>query len=286
MRRRQLELAAQLSRADFESWRNGPPARGHTLSIALLCGHPRSGTTLLEQMLGMHDQVITTDETGVLQREFSQPILRDSPSASDSAAELRSLDPDQLDAGRDAYRRFTEAHLGEPVGSRLLVEKDPALTPDLPLPLRLFPEARVVFPLRDPRDVCLSYFFTLVPLAASSAAALDLRSTCEFCAHSLALWTHWKETLPHPLLETRYENLVTDPERETRRVLEFLGLPCSPSLLAHHQRSAPRGVRTLPYDDVAQPVHSRAIGRWRNYEACLKPHLDILQPHLRSYGYD
>ncbi|HAB18549.1 MAG TPA: sulfotransferase [Verrucomicrobiota bacterium] len=286
IRHRQRELSGLLTRTDFEAWRAASLPRERARPIAFLCGHPRSGTTLLEQILGAHEQVITTDETGVLLREFIQPILRDSPSAAESATELRSFEADQIESGRAAYWRYAEAHLGQSVGSRLLIEKDPALTPDLPLPLRLFPEARVVFPLRDPRDVCLSYFFTLVPLAAPSAAALDLRSTCEFCAHSLELWTHWKQVLPYPMLETRYERLVSDPERETQRLLEFLELPWTPAILAFHDRARSKGIRTPTYADVAQPIHQRAVGRWKNYEAFLHPHLELLRPQLRAFGYD
>lgn len=286
IRRRQQDLARLFSRADFESWRSLLPIEGGPQSLAFLCGHPRSGTTLLEQILGRHERVVTTDETGVWVREFLRPLVREPASANEAAAELCALDRESIEAGRAAYLRFTEAHLGQPVGSRLLIEKDPALTPDLPLPLRLFPEARVIFPLRDPRDVCLSYFFTLVPLAASSAAALDWRSTCESCAHSLELWSHWKRVLPYPLLETRYESLVTDPDREIRRVLDFLQLPWMPSVLEFAERSRAKGIRTPTYADVTQPLYQRAIGRWKNYEAFLAPHLDLLQPHLRAFGYD
>jgi len=285
IQRRQRELAAQLRRADFEEWRAAPACDSGPRRIAFLCGHPRSGTTLLEQMLAMHEEVITTDETGVWVKEFIEPLLRTSPSASAGAAELRNFDRDQIEAGRSAYGKFTEAHLRQPVGSRLLIEKDPALTPDLPLPLRLFPEARVIFPLRDPRDVCLSYFFTLVPLAPASAAALDLRSTCEFCAHSLESWRHWTEVLPFPLLETRYERLVNHPEREIRRLLEFLEIPWTPSVLDFAERSRGKGIRTPTFADVGQPLYRRAIGRWKNYEEFLAPHLDLLRPHLVRLGY-
>lgn len=286
VRRRQIDIARLLERADFKGWMMAAQDPTPAVPIAFLCGHPRSGTTLLEQILAAHPEVITTDETGVLAREFIDPILWRSSSAEEGVRELRGFDPGQIAEGRSAYLRFTAAHLGEPVGTRLLVEKDPALTPDLPLPLRLFPEGRVIFPLRDPRDVCVSYFFTLIPLAASSAAALDLGSTFESCAHSLELWAHWKRTLPVPWLETRYETLVADPEQESRRLLAFLNLPWNPGVLAFHERSPAKGIRTPTYADAAQPVYQRAVGRWRNYEKHLAPYLDRLRPHLKAFGYE
>jgi Flp pilus assembly protein TadD len=286
IRHRQLEVAGLLKRGDFEAWHATRLTGPRAVSIAFLCGHPRSGTTLLEQILSAHDGAISTDETGVLPREFIDPILRQPISAAESVSELRDLDASQIAEGRAAYVRFTEAHLGEVIGTRLLIDKDPALTPDLPLPLRLFPEARIIFPLRDPRDVCISYFFTLIPLAVSSAAALDLRSTCEFCAHSLNLWAHWKETLPYPLLETRYETLVASPETETRRLMEFLELAWTEQLLAFHEKSRTKGIRTPTYADASQPIYQRAVGRWRKYEKYLAPHMDILRPCLHLFGYE
>jgi Flp pilus assembly protein TadD len=286
IRERQLEVAGLLGRADFEAWYATKPAEGPAASIAFLCGHPRSGTTLLEQILNAHDSVVSTDETGVLVHEFIDPLLRQSASAEESVGGLRDLFADQIAEGRKAYLRFTEAHLGAAIGSRLLIDKEPTLTPDLPLPLRLFPEARVIFPLRDPRDVCISYFFTLIPLAASSAPALDLGATCESCAHSLQLWAHWKQTLPGPLLETRYEALVTCPEQETRRLTEFLGLPWTGELLSFHEQARTRGIRTPTYADAAEPIYQRAVGRWKHYEKYLAPHLHLLSPYLRLFGYE
>ena len=130
---------------------------------------------MLERILDAHPELVTTDETGVLAREFIEPIIRQPALAQTAVDELRSFTSDQIAAGRAAYLQFTQAHLGAAVDGRLLIEKDPSLTPDLPLPLRLFPEARVLFPLRDPRDVCVSYFFTLLPLNHLSVAAADLR---------------------------------------------------------------------------------------------------------------
>jgi tetratricopeptide (TPR) repeat protein len=285
-RARQQEIAALLTRADFAVWQAAQRRLAPAVRLAFLCGHPRSGTTLLERMLDAHPDVVSTDETGILAREFVDPIIRRAASPRAGVQELQSFTAEQLAAGRATYLRFTQMHVGTPVGGRLLLEKDPGLTPDLPLPLRLFPEARVVFPLRDPRDVCVSYFFNLIPLNRVSVAARDLRSTCESCAHSLRLWHRWREVLPYPWIETRYEDLVARPEPELRRLLEFLGVPWSDRPLRFHERPQhEKGVRTPTYADVAQPLYQRAVGRWKNYERHLAPHREILDPWLRVFGY-
>ena len=285
LRARQLEIAEALTPADLSSWFAPANRPGSPTRLTILCGHPRSGTTLLEQILAAHSEVISTDETGVWQKEFLDPMIRQATTAASAVRELNEFDAEQLSAGRASYLRFTQAHLGQTVGNRMLVEKDPSLTPDLPLPLRLFPETKVIFPIRDPRDICISYFFTIVPLNLISAHAVDLVATAEFCAHSFHMWRHWRETLPCAKLETRYEQLVTDAPGELRRVFDFLGLEWDESVLRFHEKSFSKGVRTPTYADVAQPIYARSIGRWKNYERHLEPCLEILEPALREFDY-
>src|SRR6185295_15113518 len=125
---------------------------------------------------------------------------------------------------------------------------------------------------------------TLVPLNADSAPALDLGSTCAAMALSLDLWRHWREVIPQRWTQVRYEQLVREPEQELRSLAQALELPWEPAML---QPASPtsRGVRSPTYADVAQPLYSRAIGRWQHYAAWLEPHLAPLQTHLKELGY-
>ncbi len=285
IRARQLEVAHALKPSDFARWFTPENQPADPARIAILCGHPRSGTTLLEQILASHPQVVSTDETGVWQKEFLDPLIRQPASAAEAVSELNSFDAEQIAAGRSSYLRCTEAHLAQAINGRLLVEKDPSLTPDLPLPLRLFPESKVIFPIRDPRDICISYFFTIVPLNSISGHALDLKSTATFCAHSFEMWRHWRDALPCPKLEARYEQLVADPPGESRRLLDFLGLEWDERVLRFYEKSFSKGVRTPTYADVAQPIYKRASGRWKNYERHIESCMEILEPALREFGY-
>jgi hypothetical protein len=199
--------------------------------------------------------------------------------------EVNGFDTAQLEAGRAVYFRATAAHLGEAFGTRLLVEKDPLATQDLGFILRLLPESRVIFPLRDPRDVCVSFFFTLVPLNADSAPSLNLAETCASMALSLQLWRHWRQELPQPWVEVRYEQLVREPERALKPLAAALNLPWEQAMLAPARRSE-RGVRSPTYADVAQPLHSRSIGRWQHYAEWLEPHLGPLRELLKEFGYE
>jgi tetratricopeptide (TPR) repeat protein len=283
--RRREEFAHALDPTLLRGWRNTASQLRPMCSMAILAGHPRSGTTLLEQMLAANPGIITTDETGILRTQFIEAMVMDAPSTSDAVRELSEFDAAQLDEGRAFYLRGTEAHLNEPIGRRLLIEKDPLATYDLGFMLRLLPESKVIFPLRDPLDVCVSFFFTLVPFNADSAPALDLASTSAAVALTLRLWQHWRRVMPQSWVEVRYERLVQDARTELARVTQALEVPWDDKMLVPHGKPKARGVRTPTYADVAQPLYSRAIGRWRNYASWLEPHLGALAPLLSEFGY-
>src|SRR6185503_2579139 len=258
---RREAFAVALDRVTLERWRAAAEPHSSLVPLAILAGHPRSGTTLLEQMLACHSVVGTTDETGLLRSQFIEPIVLGAASVEAALGEVNEFDAEQIEAGRAIYFRGTTAHLGEPLQGRLLIEKDPLATQDLGFMLRLLPEASVIFPLRDPRDVAVSFFFTLVPLNADSAPAADLASTCASVALSLRLWRHWRDVIPQRWAQVRYERLVREPEAELRPLAEVLRLAWEPAILAPVTR-ATRGVRSPTYSDVAQPLYARAIGRW------------------------
>lgn len=283
MTERQWEVTRSLSAERLERW--NVPLPGVPKRICLLAGFPRSGTTLLEKILTIHPDCIGTDESGVLATQFRDPIIFGATSASAAIQELDDLDPDDLEAGRDEYYRCTEDLLGEQVGRRLLIEKEPLLTADLVLPLRLFPEARILMPLRDPRDVVLSFFFTIVPLAPNSVASSSLDDSCGYYAEVMRHWILLRERMnAGRWMESRYEDLLADPERRTRHLAEFLGIGWRPELLAHHHGDG-RAMGTPTYDDVSKPLYTRSLERWRNYEPWLEPHLHHLQPLMDAFGY-
>lgn len=283
MSERQWEVTRSLSAERLERWQ--VPLPGVPRRVCLLAGFPRSGTTLLERILTTHPDCIGTDESGVLATQFRDPVIFGAASASAAIGELDTLDPDDLAAGRDEYFRCTEDLLGEQAGQRLLIEKEPLLTADLALPLRLFPEARILMPLRDPRDVVLSFFFTIVPLAPSSVAASSLDDSCRYYAEVMRHWLLLRERLePGRWMESRYEDLLADPEHRTRQLADFLGIGWRPELLAHH-KGVGRSAGTPTYDDVSKPLYARSLERWRNYGPWLEPHLHHLQPFMDAFGY-
>jgi hypothetical protein len=286
IRQRQWELTQSVTAADLRRWREAGNSLTPKSRIAFLTGFPRSGTTLLEQIIAANADTVGTDESGILPHHFVQPLVWRASDTMDALIELRSFDIEQLSAGRATYFQMTESYLDQPIGSRLLIEKNPLQTADMPLSLRMFPEARWLVALRDPRDVVLSYLFTLIPLNWTSAAATDVVEACRFYADTMRHRLFWRSRLDWPAYETSYERLISDPEGETRRVAEFLDLTWDAAMLDERRRSERKAVRTPTYVDVTKPLYSRAIGRWRNYRRHLEPGLKILEPFVMAFGYD
>lgn len=253
--------------------------------LALLTSHPRSGTTLLEQVLDSHPQIVSADELQIMTELAYLPLLQKAPAGSAAPQVLDRLSAEDLERVRSDYYCAMEGALREPIAGRLLVDKNPEMTMLLPLVARAFPEMRIVFALRDPRDVVVSSFMQRLPLNAVSVHYLSLESTAKKYATTMRAWLKIRPWIRNSWLEIRYEDAVADLEGQARRVLEFLEMPWDDGVLAYHRRAQRKHVHSPTYEAVTQPVYTRAVGRWRNYAAQLEPCMDVLQPFIEAFGY-
>ena len=250
------------------------PKRQRRLRLAFLGGHPRSGTTLLEQILDAHPEVAALDEPSAFQ-EVLQPAFH-------ASGELSSA---RLNTLRTLYVNALMRELGPGAEGKLLVDKNPSPTTRLPVWLRVFPELRVLMALRDPRDVVLSCFFQNLPLNETNVNFLSLERLARHYADLMSIWLAVREWAGVPALETRYEDLVADPGREGRRVTEFLGLSWHESQVRFYERTHRRQIYAPTYRDVTRPVYSSSVARWRQYERHLEPILPSLDRYCRAFGY-
>jgi hypothetical protein len=252
---------------------------------AVLTGFPRSGTTLLEQVLDSHSGLISSDEREAFARDVFPAMWLTPATPAPTAAALDSIPLQKLSALRQRYFNYMEAALNEPIGERVHLDKNPTLTVVLPGLLRLLPEARLLIALRDPRDVVISCFMQYLPLNSNSVYFLTLERAAQRYANDLALWRSLKEKIASPWLEVRYEDTVMSFEKEARRALDFLGLAWEPEVTQYRQRLKQKAVASPTYEAVSQPLYTRAIGRWKHYEKFLEPCLRCLQPAIQAAGY-
>jgi len=258
-----------------------PPHR-----LALLGGHPRSGTTLLEQVLDSHPDIVSAEETEIFYDDAYAPLLRGRPDDTAMHAGLAAATITQLQQSRTNYFHAMELSLGKPIAGRLLIDKNPSYTFLIPALIRIFPEIKFLIALRDPRDVVLSCFMQSLPLNQIGAAFLSLDSAV---AEYTALMNHWqtvKARMRNPFLEVRYEDMVENLESVARNTLIFLGVPWNANVLGFDEHARKKTVRSPTYADVTQPVYKRAVGRWHHYQKYLAPHLEKLEPFVKAFGYE
>ena len=242
--------------------------------LAFLGGHPRSGTTLIEQVLDAHPGVAALDEPTAFQ-DVLQPAFFGT----------REFTPQRLNRGRRRYLDALAQELGRTAEGKLLVDKNPSPTARLPIWLRVFPELRVLVALRDPRDVVLSCYFQNIPLNGMNVNFLSLERLTRHYADLMDVWLAVRQWEGLVGLETRYEDTVGNLEQEGRRVTEFLGLPWHDDQMRFYEKSARKQFYSPTYQDVTQPVYARSVARWRHYEKHLAPVLPSLEPYCRTFGY-
>jgi tetratricopeptide (TPR) repeat protein len=236
----------------------GSPSRRPILVV----GMPRSGTTLVEQILASHPGVFGAGELediGQIARELAGPDER----PGDLVTNLLTLDRAGMLALADRYLvRLQEL---DP-SAQHVVDKMPGNLLKLGLIAALWPEARVIACRRDPRDIAVSCWATSF---GAIRWANDLRLIGEQILAHDRLMAHWKQVLPVPPIEVSYEALVAALEPESRRLLSALDLPWDPACLEFHTTRRP--VRTASLTQVRQPVYSRSVGRWKHYHTALTP---------------
>ena len=216
-----------------------------------VCGMPRSGTSLVDQMIHAHPMAAGVGELELVERwaeSVNDAAMRGEPLPGDVRRVARRY-LDHIRRLAPSSKRISNKALGN---VRVLGHLG-----------RLFPGGRIVSIQRDPRDVAVSCV-----LGAFSATRYPWTSRPEWVAvawrESRRLMEHWKRELDLPILDVEYEELVTSGERGMRMLIEFLGLPWDPRVAEFH--SIRRTVRTLSYDQVSRPLTDASIGRWRNYE--------------------
>jgi tetratricopeptide (TPR) repeat protein len=285
MQGRAKEMEQTLSTAVLDRWRaeaaNLQPAR----RIALLCGHPRSGTTLLEQVLDAHTDIISAEETKMMHDDAYLPLIRDFPEGTSILQALDSVPLSVIAHARENYFRCIEMFIRRKIDGRLLVDKNPSLNLMIPIVVRIFPETKFIVALRDPRDVIVSCFQQALPLTPISSAYLSLEGTVNQYANVMGFWLDMLPRMADYWIHVRYEEMIEDLPRVARSVLGFLGLGFEENVLKFYEHARAKRVNSPSHDDVRKPLYRSAVGRWRNYQKYLEPYLPALERFLKVFNY-
>ncbi len=226
-----------------------------------IVGMPRSGTTLVEQIVASHPRVHGAGELPAL-ANFETELAGYPESIRYRGAALAA----------DWSARYLAVLHGRADSAARITDKAPSNFLRIGLIRLLFPKARIVHCRRNPLDTCLSNYLNY--FVVGNEFSYDLEELGHYYRNYERLMTHWRETFNAGFLEVDYQDLVRDQETTSRRLIEYLGLEWDPACLDFHQNR--RAVKTASSMQVREPIYSRSIDRWRHYEEELSPLISVL----------
>jgi Tfp pilus assembly protein PilF len=242
-----------------------PPKSSHLSSKPIfIVGMPRSGTSLVEQILASHPEVHGGGELKFMHQLWTRLLVTLNSPFDEYPACLDRLTSTQATDLSQTY--LTPLTALNPAAARI-TDKMPLNFLHLGLISIFFPGSRIIHCTRNPLDTCLSCFFTHFTYPHPFKS--NLTTLGHFYRHYAKLMAHWKSAIDLPILEVSYEQLVSDQEPQTRRLLDFLDLPWNDRCLSFHQSTRP--CSTASVMQVRQPLYKTSLSRWRNYEKHLGP---------------
>jgi tetratricopeptide (TPR) repeat protein len=264
---------------DVAAWEEAGPAMED--SPIFIVGFPRSGTTLLEQVLDAHPRLVSMDEQPFMSKALETVM----GSGVRYPAELGKLTWQALGDIRARYLDLARNKAALLPGQRL-VDKFPVNMTLLPLIRRVFPNARIILAIRHPCDTLLSCFLQNFRAPDLALLCRDLTTLADAYTRIFGYWySQWPMLQPFSY-ELRYEQLTADFPAEVRKLGAFLQLPWHEAMLAPGEHARAKGFISTPsYSQVIEPVNARSVGRWKHYERHFSEVLPILMPWLERWGY-
>jgi len=240
-------------------------------------GLPRSGSTLIEQILASHSLVEGTSELPYAGR-VATSLNRNRADGINYPEAVRELGEQHFKAMGQDYLDLAQLHRIE--GKPHFIDKMPNNTPTIGFLHLILPNAKIIDARRYPLDSCLSCYRQL--FARGQTFTYDLTDIGEYFLQYERMMDHWHDVLPGRALTIQYEDMVTDFENQVRRMLAYCELPFEEACINFHETERP--VRTPSSEQVRQPIYSNSINRWKKYEQYLGELIEVLEPSLPRYA--
>jgi len=276
-------LPAAVPRVTPEAYRLWPQTRAPDAasSPVFIVGFPRSGTTLLEQMLDAHPALQSMDENPFFNR-LADKLRAHDPRILQDLGVLQQRDCDEL---RKLYLKMVCETIPRNWDTQL-VDKNPLNMLWVPMIHRLFPEAKFIFALRHPCDVILSCYMQNFRASTLGAAAESIPRLAAGYVQAMEHWLEDEQTFQPNVLVSRYEDLVADFPLQAQRIAQFLELEDATPMLKFDQHARSKDyIATPSYTQVIVPLNKKGVNRWQRYRKEFEPVWPKLQPMLRHWGY-
>ena len=272
-------LTEYLAKDGLPRGEHGSEAMAGAAGLVFLVGFPRSGTTLLGQILAAHPNITTLEERFPIV-EADRDFLR----TPGGLGRLSNATEAELKPYRESYWNYVRG-FGVHIRDKVIVDKLPMHTFRLPLIARLFPQAKILFAVRDPRDVVLSAFRRSFVIHAFTYELLELEFAARLFDSMMQVREMSRNSFDLSWLDVRNEDIVSAFEPQMRTVCEFLGLRWTPSLKQFADTAKSRNIATPSSAQVRSGLSAVGVGQWRRYREHLAPVLPILQPWVEKFGY-
>lgn len=229
---------------------------------AFLVGFPRSGTTLIEQALSTHPDVTVSDE-----KEYLADLIRVTSEKMNRAHSYPQLifdiSPELQRQLQKHYWRSVSRDFGN---SAYFLDKLPLNVIHLPLIQAIFPHAKIIMALRDPRDVCLSCFFQPFTANAAMGSFYTLADSVALYVKVLKLYQGYNDALKLHMKSYRYEDTVDNFPEQMKDMVDFMGLDWNSTILDFHQKEHQRIITTPSAEAVSKPIYKGAVNKWKHYQ--------------------
>ncbi len=274
-----LLAQATVSASEHRLWHPAPPA--DRPPPVFIVGFPRSGTTLLEQMLDAHPDYQSMDERPFIHELTHRMEIAGQPYPS----ALGELSDDEIEQLRAVYWNMVERTAGLAPGRRL-VDKNPLNMLALPMIMRLFPDASLILCLRHPLDILLSCYLQTFRSPAFMLMCADMGSLARAFRQAFEQWFDQVAVLKPQVLTWRYETVVRDFPGQCLALADFLRIRDASPMADFATHAQGKGYISTPsYAQVTEGIYQRGIGRWEAYRELFEPVLELLAPLIDRLGY-
>jgi tetratricopeptide (TPR) repeat protein len=262
-------IDAIIESVDENLLRLGQSVTPRAATPIFILGMPRSGSTLIEQILASHSDVEATMELPYMQGLGKQYLFSDT-----DRLPVADLEPEQLQAIGDQYLKAAELHRTE--SKPFFIDKLPDNFAYIGLIAMALPGAKIIDARRNPIDTCVGNFRQ--SFGRGKEFSYDLGELASHCIQYRRVMAHWEQVMPDRILTVQYESLVENTESEIRRILSHCGLPWQEACMNFHESD--REVTTASSEQVRQPIYRSAMGFWKHYEHHLGDLIGRLAPIL------
>ena len=273
------QIHAFFEKEDFSSWTTLEKSEEPT--PVFLLGFPRSGTTLLDQILKTHSAIDTLEE-----KENFIDVRKEIVRPDGGLNSLGAMNDDDINQYRKKYWAQVREHYSDDNTGKILIDKMPLNTILLGLIYRFFPNAKIIFAVRDPRDAVLSCFQQRFGINVAMFQFLKLDTAAAYYDQVMKIGEVCRTRLPLDVHMVRYEDVVGDMQNTVTDTLSFLGLEWEDQLVDYREKARDRWITTPSAEQVIEPLYTSSMGKWRNYERHMAPVLPVLEPWAKKFGYE